>query len=320
MKNWTRYWQPLLALILALLVCGTFYSSKFIIGNGIIIGIFALLALSVGMAYGHAGILSIATASFAAVGGYSSAILGLTFGISPYLTVWVSILIPFILAYGTAYLLLRLSPLPLSIATVVLSFFIEHIIREGEDYTGGYIGLSGVPTLPGIPGGVEYYLLTWGVVGLVMVIYINLQHSAIGRAANTARVDALRAIADGVSVKKVLAGYFGVTGAIAGLGGWLYVHYFTFIGPDSLNVDISLQVLLMALIGGVRSPLGAVLGAVILLVVGLNLPAAESEGMIYGGILVSVLLLAPDGLMSRRTMRWLSSLGNLKAKRRLVNR
>ena len=67
----------------------------------------------------------------------------------------------------------------------------------------------------------------------------------------------------------------------------MYAHHLTYMGPDSLTTNVSIQAMLMAVIGGARTFLGPIAGAALLLVLTLNLPAAETQGMVFGGILVA---------------------------------
>lgn len=279
------------------------YGRPYFLDNSIVIGIFSLMALSVGVSYGQAGILSLATASFAAIGAFATAILTVNYKLSPYLGLVLAVVLPTVLSYALARGILRLSPLPLSIATFVLGGLFEVLIKEGGDFTGGYIGLSGIPRLGIGPTAQAMHFVTWGIVLVVVVLCANLKNSATGRAINTARHDPLRAVADGVDVPHLLANTFAFSGAIAGVAGWLYAHHITYIGPDSLTTQVSISVLLMAVVGGVRVILGPIVGATILMIVGLYLPAAETQGMIYGAVLVLVLLAAPNGLLGS-TWRW----------------
>jgi branched-chain amino acid transport system permease protein len=252
------------------------------------------------MSYGQAGVLSIATGAFAAIGGFSTAIVTTHYGMSPYFGLLLSVIVPAVVAYPTARIVTRLSPLPLSIATLVLSSIIEIAIREGGDFTGGYIGLSGIPPISIASTPFSMHIVAWVCVALVLFCYCNLMDSAFGRAVNTVRHDSLRAVADGISVPSVLASFFALSAAVAGLGGWLYAHNLSYLGPDSLNVNVSMQVLLMAIVGGVRKPLGPVIGASLLLLIVSQLPAAETQGMVFGGALVLILLVAPQGLIGAK--------------------
>lgn len=288
-------------------------SSPFWLDNSVLVAIFALLALSVGMAYGQAGILSIAPAAFGALGAYATAIITARYGYSPIVGLVLALLIPTLLAYPMARAITRLSPLPLSIATILLSLVLELAIREGGDFTGGYIGISGIPELWFAPSLFSMHLLGWALVALVIVLYANLTDSAIGRAVKTAHHDPLRATADGVNVPALLAVYFALSASVAGLAGWLYAHHMTYMGPDSMTMHVSIRIVLMAVIGGASTFLGPVLGAAFLTLITLYLPAAESQGMIFGAVLIFVLLVTPNGILGTN---WLTVFKPRRAARR----
>ena len=279
--------------------------SPFWLDNSVIVAIFALMALSAGMAYGQAGILTMATAAFASVGAFATAIMTVHYELSPWLGLVAAIVFPALLAYPMARAIVRLSPLPLSIGTILLSLVLEHFVREGGSFTGGYIGLSGIPYLPGFDTPFSMHLLGWGLVVLVLIFYVNLTNSAIGRAVRAAKHDPLRATADGVNVANLLASYFSVTAGVAGVAGWLYAHYMTYIGPDSLTMHVSLRIMLMAVIGGAATYLGPVLGAAFLTLLTLYLPAAETQGMIFGAVLIFVLLVTPNGILGTNWLAFL---------------
>lgn len=276
------------------------YGRPFWLDNSIVIAIFSLLALSVGLCYGQAGILSMATASFASVGAYGTSILTTRYGISPYVGLVFAIIGPMLLAYPLARAVTRLSPLPLSIATLMISGLMEIAVREGGDFTGGYIGISAIPRLGIAPTAQSMHFLAWGCTLTVLFLYVNLMRSTYGRAINTARHDPLRATADGVGVPHLLASTFAVSAAMAGVGGWLYAHHLTYMGPDSMTTSVSISVLLMAVVGGSQTFLGPIVGTALLLLVSLFLPAAESQGMVFGATLLFVLLVAPRGLLGTK--------------------
>lgn len=278
----------------------------FWLDNSILVAIFSLMALSVGMAYGQAGILSVATAAFASIGAFATSIVTTHYGLSPLVGLLLAIALPMILGYPMARAITRLSPMPLSIATLLLSMVLETAIREGGDFTGGYIGLSGVPRLWFASSAEGMHALSWAVVLIVLVLYINLTHSAIGRALKTARHDPLRATADGVDVPRLLASYFALSAAVAGVAGWLYAHHLTYMGPDSLTIHVSIKTMLMTVIGGAQTFLGPVVGAAFLTLITLYLPASEAQGMIFGGTLVFVLLVAPRGMLGTDWLRLFS--------------
>jgi len=307
------------ALIVALIIAvlsPLIAADAFWLDNSVIVAIFALMSLSAGMAYGQAGILTMATAAFASLGAFATAIMTVHYGLSPWLGLVAAIVLPALLAYPMARGIVRLSPMPLSIGTILLSLVLEHFVREGGSFTGGYIGLSGIPSLPGFDSQFSFHLLGWALVILVLVFYVNLTNSAIGRAVRTAKHDPLRATADGVNVANVLAIYFCVTAAVAGVAGWLYAHYMSYMGPDSLTMHVSLRIMLMAVIGGAATYLGPVLGAAFLTLLTLYLPAAETQGMIFGAVLIFVLLVTPNGILGTNWLTLLRKRRNAGRQRR----
>ncbi|MEP3437494.1 MAG: branched-chain amino acid ABC transporter permease [Hoeflea sp.] len=296
-ENLKRFMPIVFLIVVVAIITPIISSSPFWLDNSVLVAIFALLSLSVGMAYGQAGILSIAPAAFGSLGAYATAILTARYGVSPLIGLVAALLLPTLLAYPMARAITRLSPLPLSIATLLLSIVLELAIREGGDLTGGYIGISGIPTLWFANSLFSMHLLAWLVVVIVMVLYANLTASAIGRAVRTAKHDPLRATADGINVPATLAVYFALSSTVAGLAGWLYAHHLTYMGPDSLTMHVSIRVVLMAVIGGASTLLGPVLGAAFLTLITIYLPAAETQGMIFGAVLIFVLLVAPNGAL-----------------------
>lgn len=127
-----------------------------------IIGIYALLALSVGLSYGQAGILSVAQAAFASIGAYATAILTARYNLSPAVGLLAAVVVPALVAYPLARVVTGLSPLALAIATLVFGQAIDVGLRQGGDFTGGYIGLSGIPAVPYFSSAGTFALLTWG--------------------------------------------------------------------------------------------------------------------------------------------------------------
>ena len=262
-----------------------------------IIAIYALIALSVGVSFGMAGILSVAQAAFAALGAYTTAILTARYGVHPYWGLIAAVAVPAAFAYPFSRLLTRMSPLALALATLIFGHILDHALRDGGGFTGGYIGISGIPPLPFVSDPLQTHLFAWGLVVVVALLYGNLHGSSYGASMRTIKVDTLRAQADGINVPHMRSVAMTIAAGLAGLGGWLYAHYIAYLAPDSLDPNLSISVLLMAIAGGTATVLGPVIGAVVLTVVSTLIPGGEATGMFYGGVLLAVLLLAPKGLL-----------------------
>jgi branched-chain amino acid transport system permease protein len=290
--------RPALALVAVMAVVTVLIQGHPVwLDTSVTIAIYGLIALSVGITWGQAGILSVAQAAFAALGAYATAIVTVQWGWSPYEGLAAALVLPALVAYPLAYVVTRLAPLALAIATLAFGEVFYMAVREGGDFTGGFIGLSGVPSIDIASTPLEFHLLAWGAVLLVVVLYANLAASRTGAALRTIRHDRQRAIADGIDVSRSLSGVFALSASIAGLAGWLYAHYITYLAPESLATTLSISVLLMAIVGGAATVLGPVLGAALLTLAYQVLPAAETQGMFYGGAVIVAIVLAPRGLL-----------------------
>ena len=263
----------------------------------VLIGIQGLIALSVGLCYGQGGLLSLAQAPFAAIGAYTTAIITLKFGWSPALGLLLAILLPSIIAFIFAKLIIGLDHLPVALATLAFGAIVEIVIRNWEDVTGGYVGLAGIPPLPSLETPLSYLILVWGTVVATVLLYENLMSSPYGRALHTIRHDRARALADGVPVASVLSNMFAVSAAISGVAGWLYAHYLSFIGPGDLGTSLSISVLLMAVVGGAAEICGPLVGAIILTILARILPGQEFQNFFYGASLIVVLVVARQGVL-----------------------
>ncbi|GAC1587947.1 MAG: branched-chain amino acid ABC transporter permease [Candidatus Velthaea sp.] len=291
--------RPVTFGLLAVAIVGTFT----VRGNAVwldwsvIVGIYALLALSVGLSYGQAGILSMAQGGLAAIGAYAAAIVTLKLGWSPYIGLLLALVLPTGISYGLARIVTRLAPLSVALATLALGTLIEIVLRNWDRFTGGYVGLTGIPAPGPIHSPADFQIATWVSVLIAVFLYENLMHSAYGRALRTIKHDRSRAIADGVPVSHLLSSAFALSGAMAGLAGWLYAHYVTFLDPASLGTTLSISVLLMAVVGGAGFVIGPIVGAVLLTVLTRMLPAQEVQGLFYGGALIVILLVAREGIV-----------------------
>lgn len=272
--------------------------------HAITIAVYSLLAISVALGYGQAGILSVSQAAFAAIGAYATAIITTRYELHALIGLVAAVLLPALVAYPLARIVGRLSHLALAIATLVFGSIVVILLRDGGEFTGGYIGISGIPPLPWAPGLRDYAIFAWIVVIAVVALYANLVHSSHGRGLQTIRWDALRARADGVDVAHRVSGVFSLAAAIAGLAGWLYAHYLAFLAPESLPAHLSITAILMAVVGGIRYVLGPIVGTAILFMIQNSLPSEEAQGLLYGCALFVALVAAPEGVLGLADRVW----------------
>jgi branched-chain amino acid transport system permease protein len=263
----------------------------------ILTGVLALISLSAGLSFGQAGLLSMAQGAFAAIGAYATAIVATRLGLSAWVSLPLAIALPATLAWVLARMVTRMPELATALATLALATLLEIVARNWDSLTGGYVGIAGIPPITGFEVAWRFNILVWVFVLLAVLFYENLMNSAHGRALNIVRHDRTRAMADGIAVAPLLSAMLATSGAMAGAGGWLYAHYITYMSPHSLDTYASISALLMAVVGGAGYILGPVLGTFLLNLLGKLLPAQEAQGLFYGGALILILVVAPEGLL-----------------------
>jgi len=308
------YRSAILLTLVVLAVTPLISGNRSYLDTGLTIATTAIIALSVGLCYGEAGILSVAQATFASLGAYTTAILTTSHGWPMAAGLVVALLAPAIVAYPLALLVVRLSPLALGLATIVFSEIFYKLVQGQGALTGGFLGISGIPFLP-VANPVVIFLFAWALVIVVVILLSHIKVSTQGRALRVVRTDPLLAESLGVSVTPRLAATFALSASIAGLAGWLYAHTRGFVAPESLPVDLSLTVLMMAIIGGRTRVLGPIVGAVLLVLVFDFIPSAQSQGMFYGALLILVLVFFPAGILGidvRRSAAWRRLRGTTK--------
>jgi branched-chain amino acid transport system permease protein len=281
----------------------------------VISGIYIILALSLNLIVGFTGLPALGHAAFSCIGAYTSSLLALNLGLSP----WVGLILGACLAGLSGVIIgypaVRLKGDYLALATFGLGVIVYSIAKNWVSLTRGPMGL------PGIPGfsifGYELseiwqYLILVGFFVLITIFVINrIVKSPFGRVLRSIREDEVASEALGKDVNKHKLIVFVVGAFFAGIGGSLYAHYITFIDPSSFTVTESITILLMVIFGGMGSIQGSVVGAVILVVIPellrfLGVPssiAAPLRQMIYGLLLVVLMIRRPQGIMGRYRFR-----------------
>lgn len=284
-------------LAVGMLACALALLSPVWLDTIVLTGILSLISLSAGLSFGQAGILSMAQGAFAAIGAYATAVLATRFGLSAWVGLALAITLPALLAWGFARMITRMPELATALATLALATLLEIIARNWDAVTGGYVGIAGIPPIAGFEKAWAFNILVWSFVLVAVLFYENLMRSAYGRALNIVKHDRTRAMADGIAVAPLLSAMLASSAAMAGAGGWLYAHYISYMSPGSLDTYASISALLMAVVGGAGYILGPVLGTFLLNLMGKLLPAQEAQGLFYGGTLIVILVVAPEGIL-----------------------
>ncbi|TAM88674.1 branched-chain amino acid ABC transporter permease [bacterium] len=277
-------------------------------GNGYIVqvaslaAIGAIMAVSLGVLYGHSGQLSFAHAAFYGVGAYTTVVLHTQHGLNFFLSLLVGAGLSGAVAFVVGLPTLRLRGNYLAIATMALQLGISEVFVNAK-ITGGSVGIFGIvrPTIAGISleSPFAYYVLLVIAAVLVIAVAHFLVHSRVGRGLAAIREDETAAGVLGVDAIWYKVSIFTITAMIAGLAGGLFAYQLEYVSPESFNLDWSIAVLSMVIIGGKKSAIGAVLGAVIVTIVTqLLFSVGELQFLIYGLWIIVIMIFLPDGLIS----------------------
>jgi branched-chain amino acid transport system permease protein len=278
-------------------------------GNGVQMAIVAVAALGLVPLTGYARQVSIGQAAFYGTGAYASAILTVRLGLPPLAAAAAGLALAAATAWLLGLLLFRVQGHYLALATIGLGLVLTIVAREVEA-TGGSEGLAGVPALAPfgfeLAGDVGYWYLAAGVLVVAVPAVAALLRSRVGRALVAVGDAPAAAAASGIDIAAHRRLAFMVSAVLAAGAGSLYAHWVGYVDPSTLDLPLSLQLLIVATAGGLRTvwgpPVGAFLVVSLLQLSQETLPqvservGGQTEVVAYGVALVLVLLVLPDGV------------------------
>jgi branched-chain amino acid transport system permease protein len=291
------------AAALPLLAPNTFYLA---LANLVLIN--AAVAVSLTLLVGTTGQLSLGHAAFFACGAYVTAHLSSLRGWPVAWSLPVAVAASALLSWAIGRLFLRLSGYYLAVATLGVGLLLGIVLRNEPGFSGGPDGLS-VPAFQAgwlaLRDDRSWYWVFLALLVLIVVGSRNLLRSPAGRALRALHDAETAAVAMGVDARSYRVRIFTLSGALAGLMGALYAHYSGFITPQAASFVHSVQFLMMAVIGGVGSIAGAVVGAAIVtLLPNLLAGAAEYETLAVGLLLLLSVVLMPRGIVPTLRRAW----------------
>jgi len=275
----------------------------------IIAGIYIILTLSLNLIVGYTGLPALGHAAFSCIGAYTSSLLALNIGLSPWIGLLIGACVAAFSGVVIGYPAVRLKGDCLALATFGLGVIVYSIAKNWVSLTRGPMGLPGIPGFSILGFGLSeiwsYLLLVSICVVITIFVIKRIVNSPFGRILRSIREDEIASAALGKDTIKHKLLVFIIGAFFAGIAGSLYAHYITFIDPSSFTVMESITILLMVIFGGMGSISGSVVGAVILVVLPellrfLGMPssiAAPMRQMIYGLLLVVLMLKRPQGIM-----------------------
>ena len=269
---------------------------------------YGIVALGLNVLLGYSGLVSLGTAGFMGFGAYMSAYLTMEMGWPFILSLAASVLLPTAIGVVVGLVSLRLSGMYLAIATLAVAEIFRRMFEEFDFITRGFRGMSSeFPSFFGVDFNRDqtFVFMVLLLVGL-MILTDNFIHSCVGRALLTMRASEAAAQAMGINLLKYKLTAFSIATAYAALGGILYAHFVRHTSPEVWNLMLSLQILAVIVIGGLKTIMGPIVGSLVVFgIPAIILPRLPVIGgvpglaMVFNGILVVVVILFyPNGLVN----------------------
>jgi len=304
MLSGTRYRRDLIGVLLLAVIAGVIGATvtrSFYLTLLIYSAIYAIAALGMSLLFGFAGQISIGQAAFFGVGAYTSAYTVTHFGVPPL----IGMALATALAGGFGWLvsrpLLRLATNYLAMGTLAFGVICFIFFAQLRSITGG-LDPGIVSLAPFSIGSLaldeprKMYWLVAIVLCVVMLLVINLVHSRIGRSLKALKVSEVGAAGLGVDVVRYKVWTFTLAAALAGLAGSLFAHFQGAFNASVFNVGLSIELLIMIVVGSVTTPWGALFGALFVTILPSFLEDFDHwKLLVYGVIMTAVMIYMPDG-------------------------
>ncbi len=300
-------------LLAAILVLLPWVLSKFFVGELAYVFILCIASLGLMVLTGYTGQVSLGHAAFLAVGAYAHAWM-LSKGVPLLVSLPASGLLCAAFGLVLGVPAIRVSGLYLAMVTLAFSVIATHVIGHWTSVTGGFTGLAvSEPSVAGIAlgGPKAFYFLCLGVLVLVLLGLLNLLRSGLGRAFLGVRDSEAAAYSLGIPVGRVKVLAFVLSAGVTGLAGALLAHHTKYLTPDAFTLILSMELVLMVVIGGLGSLRGAVLGAILISLLPTFISRIKPllserlasqfglETFIFGFILAVFVLFEPTGINGR---------------------
>ncbi len=253
----------------------------------------------------YSGQASLGHAAFFGIGGYASAIISKSLGLSPIATVFVGGVIAAILGLGVGIICLRLREWFLAMVTFGVPLIAQTLtVTNLAKITGGWDGIPAPRLVPPTYTSfvTEYYIILLFTIATIFVIY-KLMKSKIGFALSAIRQNELEAKMLGVDVTRYKLIAFVVSTYIAGVAGALEIHHIGYITPEIYGADISFWPIIYSISGGLGTLSGPIVGTVIITVLWEFLKffgLTFERYIMIGAMLILIVIFLPKGLVSLR--------------------
>jgi branched-chain amino acid transport system permease protein len=299
--------------LVILIVVPLIISDRYFLHLLVMAGIFILLTSSWNLLTGYAGQLNLGHAAFYGIGAYTSALVAMKAGISP----WFGLLIGGGVSAFFGLLLgipaLRLRGPYLAITTIGFAEILRLVAMNWVDLTRGSLGLYGIPPLTPIPISGDlaieftsernFYYVLLVIILLTIFCLKRLIQSEFGMTLKSMRDDEPGAESIGINISRYKLAVFTISAFFAGVAGALFAHYQRLVAPDTLSLGETFTILTMTVLGGLGTLVGPIIGAVLLTFLSEGLRFIEDmvkldvRMVIYGFLLIITILFMREGVV-----------------------
>jgi len=245
------------------------FASSYYVTLASFVLLYATVALGLTLMTGFAGLISFGQAAFVGIGAYAAGYLAVAHGVPGWATVLAGVALATLAAAGIGALTLSMGGHYLSLATLAWGVVVYYGLGIVEPL-GGFNGLSGIPalTLFGLDFASERSMFCLIALGFALAFWLvrNLLDSRVGRAVRALRAGADLPEAFGAHAFRLKVAVFCTAAGLAGMAGWLYVYMQRFLNPTPFGLQMSIEYLFMAVMGGVGALWGALVGAGVVVV------------------------------------------------------
>jgi len=268
------------------------------------VGIYAIAALGMFILFGYAGQISLGQAAFFGVGAYVSALIVMRTGLPSIVALGASVATAGLFGWLVSKPLLRLTTNYLAMATLAFGVICYVVFVQAVPLTGGLDpGLFNIPSFALFGLQMEGARAKFWLVGffllLCMFLVVNLVHGRFGRALRALNSSEVAAAGLGVDVVRHKVAAFTLAAAMAGLAGALFAFVQGSFSADTFTVDLSIELLIMVVVGSLSSPWGALFGSLFITLVPAFLEDFEVyKLLVFGVILTLVMVYMPNGFAS----------------------
>lgn len=300
-----RPWRPLtmnerFAMLAVVIMASTLplFGGNYALTVGAEIAIFVIFAASLHFLMSVGGLASFGHAAYFGLGAYGVAFFAKAAGLPMIACLLLGPLLGLVGAAIFGFFAVQLSGVYFAMLTLAFAQIVWSIAFQWVGVTGGDNGILGVWPDAWAAGPVHFYWLSLGIATIAVLLLRVIVFSPFGYALRATRDSALRSEAIGIDGKRIKWTAFVIAGTVAGVAGALFAYLKGSVFPDSLGISLSVDALVMVLLGGVETVSGAVVGAIVFKALNIWLVSqTDWSKLVLGAVIVLIVVAFPKGIV-----------------------